>query len=85
MKERERNQFDLTKVFYFQSRNSYTGSKHALRFRIDVADAMNVSIWRQPVCFELAEIADTASFALDEDGYRDMIAWLDAAYAATTN
>jgi len=82
--ERIRNQFDLSVVFYFESKNCYTGSKGKLRFRIDVKDGQILcAIWREDICFELAEIEKTAAFPLDAAGYDQMIAFLDQAYADT--
>lgn len=80
--ERVRNQFDIPDVFYFESKNCYTGSKGKLRFRIDVKDgALICVVWRKDICFELAEIEQTESFSLDADGYQQMIDFLDQAVA----
>lgn len=82
--ERIRNQFDLPEVFYFESKNCYTGSKGKLRFRIDVKDGQLIcAVWRKDICFELAEIEDTAEFPLSAEGYDGMIAYLDRAFADT--
>lgn len=82
--ERIRNQFDLPEVFYFESKNCYTGSKGKLRFRIDVKDGQLIcAVWRKDICFELAEIENTAEFPLSKEGYDEMIAYLDRAFADT--
>ncbi len=81
--EKEKNQFDLPDLFYFEAKNTYTGSKKALRFRIDVKGGMHVAVWRTKLCFALSEMEEEADFPLDTDGYRAMLAWLDDAYART--
>lgn len=82
--ERIRNQFDLPEVFYFESKNCYTGSKGKLRFRIDGKDGQLIcAVWRKDICFELAEIENTAEFPLSKEGYDEMIAYLDRAFADT--
>ena len=75
------NDFDIPRIFYFESGNIFTGSRKDLNFRI-VPDKENltVSVWHGFLCSELAEMEDTGTFPLSEEGHTAMLAWLDKHY-----
>ena len=77
------NDFDIPRIFYFESGNIFTGSRKDLNFRI-VPDKENltVSVWHGFLCSELAEMEDTETFPLSEEGHTAMLAWLDTQYHA---
>ena len=82
-----RNAFDIPKLFYFQSRNIHTGSRGRLRYIIVPEDGqMNVSVWRQDLCFEIVrdrgEIEGTAQFPVSEEGFEQMLAYLQTEFDA---
>ncbi len=77
------NDFDIPRIFYFESENIFTGSRGNLNFRI-VPDKenMTVSIWHGFICSELTEMEATETFPLSEEGHAAMLAWLETQYNA---
>lgn len=75
------NDFDIPRIFYFESGNIFTGSRGDLNFRI-VPDSGNltVSVWHGFICSELAETEAAETFSLSEEGHTAMLAWLDTQY-----
>lgn len=75
------NDFDIPRVFYFESRNIFTGSRGDLNFRIvPEDDKMTVYIWHGFICHELAEMEASEVFPLSEEGHGEMLVWLEAQY-----
>ena len=78
------NDFDIPRIFYFESGNIFTGSRKDLNFRIvPHDDVLDVSVWHCFICSELTEMEDTAQFPMTEEGHGQMIAWLDTKYQAS--
>ena len=51
--------FPLRPFDFFSNRNTYTGSAGQLRYLIKpVQETLEVQVWNQDVCFELAQILD---------------------------
>lgn len=75
------NDFDIPRIFYFESGNIFTGSRRDLNFRI-VPDKENltVSVWHGFICSELTEMEATETFPLSAEGHAAMLAWLDTQY-----
>ena len=77
------NDFDIPRIFYFESGNIFTGSRGDLNFRIVPEEGqLNVSVWHGFICSELTEMEASESFALSEEGHQSMLAWLDTQYRA---
>lgn len=75
------NDFDIPRVFYFESRNIFTGSRGSLNFRIvPEDDKMTAYIWHGFVCHELAEMEASQEFPLSEEGHGEMLRWLEEQY-----
>jgi len=75
------NDFDIPRIFYFESGNIFTGSRGNLNFRIVPADGkLTVYIWHGFICHELAEMEDSHEFALSNDGHAEMLVWLEQVY-----
>lgn len=75
--------FPLRPFDFFSNRNTYTGSAGQLRYLIKpVQETLEVQVWNQDVCFELAQILDCASFPLSPGGLAEIRAWLDGNIAA---
>ncbi len=78
-----RNAFDIPKVFYFEAGNVHTGSRGHLRYRVNPADKqLKVEVWRKDLCYELVQdaIEATATFSQDEEGFQQMLDFLQAEY-----
>ncbi len=74
------NAFDIPRLFYFISKNVFTGSRGNFNFKIVPEDGLQVSIWHGMINSELAEMEASASFALSEEGFAEMLQWLEAEY-----
>ena len=75
------NDFDIPRVFYFESDNYFTGSRGDFNFRIDPKDGiMTVKTWHGFICSEMAEIEAESEFPVTEEGHAQMLAWLETMY-----
>lgn len=76
------NEFDIPRIYYFESRNIFTGSRKDLNFRIvPDDDGLHVTIWHGFLCSELAEPEAHADFPLSVEGHGQMLAWLGEQYS----
>lgn len=83
-----RNAFDIPKVFYFEVGNVHSGSRGKLRYRVKPADGeLHIDVWREDICYELAQergvIAASAAYPVSEEGFQQMLDFLQAEYDRT--
>ncbi len=74
------NAFDIPGLYYFESKNIFTGSRKDFNFRIVPDGALKVSTWHGFLCSELAEMEQEAEFSLSMEGHAEMLAWLEEKY-----
>lgn len=81
------DQFYLPDLYTFRNKNSFYGSLDALRFLVkprigeeELEDALLVCIWTGEYCLAESEVLDEASFPLTEEGYRQLLDWLEEAH-----
>ncbi|MBQ8687072.1 MAG: hypothetical protein IJ512_00830 [Ruminococcus sp.] len=73
--------FDIPKLYYFQSKNVFTGSKNnTFNYKITPGETLKVQLWHGMFCSEKAEIEQEQEFSLDQPGFDEMIAWLEEQY-----
>lgn len=82
--------FEIPKFFYFEAKNSTVGGRNTFNYKIDPVEVavsdeqkekrFSVKIWYGALCSELAEIVSESEFPLNDDGYKDMIYWIDEEY-----
>ena len=73
--------FSLRPFDFFSNRNTYTGSDGRLRYLISPGEeTLDVQVWNQDVCFELAQILESASFPLSPEGLAETRVWLAEQY-----
>ncbi len=78
------NNFDIPRPFYFESGNIFTGSRGNLNFKIIPKDSIfHVSIWHGFICSDLTEMEDSAEFPLSDEGFQNMLDWLETHYQNT--
>lgn len=72
--------FSLRPFDFFSNRNTYTGSAGRLRYLISPGEeTLDVQVWNQDVCFELAQILESASFPLSPEGLAETASgWLSS-------
>ncbi len=77
------NDFDIPRIYYFESSNIFTGSRKDFNFRIvPKEDMLHVTTWHGFLCSDLAEMEKTAQFPLTTEGHAQMLDWLEAAFKA---
>lgn len=75
------NDFDIPRLYYFESGNIFTGSRDSLNFRIVPKDGeMTAFIWHGFICSELAEMEAEQVFPLSKEGFDEMLLWLEEKY-----
>lgn len=75
------NDFDIPRIYYFVSKNIFTGSRKDFNFRIVPEEGeLRVTTWHGFLCSELAEVEDSASFPLSAEGHAQMLVWLEEIY-----
>lgn len=70
------NDFDIPRLYYFESGNDFTGSRGNFNYRIDPGEELKVSTWTGFICSELAEKKTEKSFPMTEEGFQAMLGWL---------
>lgn len=91
--------FYLPNLYTFQNGNAFFGSFRGLRFLVKPVDnekdgvkkldkdckkVFDCCTWYGEFCLEESEVVDTALFPLDEEGYPQVVEWLDAQYHKMT-
>ncbi len=77
--------FYLPNLSTFQNKNTFYGSLDELRFRVayqedeEAGKQFHVCTWPGPYCLAESEVTAEAVFPLDEEGYQEVLAWLEAA------
>lgn len=81
------SQFYLPNLYTFQNKNTFYGSLDELRFRVqpqigseDAEDTLTACVWTGPYALEESEPFAEISFPLDQDGYGQLLDWLETAY-----
>ncbi len=76
------NAFDIPRIYYFESKNTFTGSRKDFNFKIVPDGELKVSVWHGFINSELAQIEQEASFPISEKGHAQMLVWLEEQYQA---
>lgn len=73
--------FDIPRLYYFESKNVYTGSKNqTFNFKITPGENLKVQIWHGMLCSDKAEMETTEEFSLTQEGFDAMIKWLEETF-----
>ena len=75
--------WDLPGLDYFQSKNSFKGSRNDLRFMVTCDDeGFKVMTWTGEKCFECAESTSEKRFEMNEQSLYDINDYLTDEYKA---
>ena len=78
--------FDLRNFYYYQCQNTFTGSLNGFNYKIiPNKEEITALIWYGNICSELAHIDKEKTFKLDEDGFGQLIKWLECEYEKQKN
>jgi hypothetical protein len=73
--------FDLRNFYFYQSGNSFTGSLDGFNYKIEPQkDVFKAMTWSGKLCSELDVMDNENKFPFTEDGFKDMIKWLEDIY-----
>ncbi|RPF43410.1 hypothetical protein EDD70_2374 [Hydrogenoanaerobacterium saccharovorans] len=73
--------FDIRNLEYYKSYNVFTASKDNFRYKITPRDHIfYVEVWYGKLCYEKSQIVEKSEFTLDQDGFENLIAWLEEKY-----
>lgn len=81
----EHSDFYLPNLATFQNDNAWLGSFHGLRFRVkpnfggeeNTSPTLEALVWYGELCLELSQVEAEAVFPMDENGYAELLKWLD--------
>jgi hypothetical protein len=77
--------FDIPKYYYFEAGNSYLGSLNGMNFKIDnTEEELVVYLYYGVKSFELSTPYTQKSFPKSEEGYAELIPWLENEYQTHT-
>ena len=70
---------------YFQMGGHYSGSKRGMNFddfnfHIVPKDEIKVDVWYGVKCYDLSEMVDGKIFEQSNDGYHQMLDWIEEQY-----
>ena len=75
--------FEIPGFYYFEAGNDFSGSMGDFAYKIDNSgEQMHVMTWRGRLCSMKAQIEQTADFSRTEDGFHEMIKWIEDTYKA---
>lgn len=72
--------FDIPQYYYFEAGNEYLGSLKGLNFKIGNGEDLVCYVYYGMKCFQLSEPVQEKKFPKTEQGYKDLISWLEDVY-----
>ena len=72
--------FEIPGFFYFKSGNDFSGSCDDFSYKIQNGEKMKCLTWHGRLCSMKAEIENEAEFERTEEGFAEMIKWLEEKY-----
>lgn len=73
--------FDLRNFYFYQSGNSFTGSLGSFSYKIvPDSDKLKCMTWHGMLCSELAKMEHESEFPFTQEGFDEMIKWLENIY-----
>lgn len=73
--------FDLRNFYFYQCGNIFTGSLNKFNYKIIPNDGeITVLTWHGMLCSNLADIEHEEKFPLTQEGFDNMIKWLESTY-----
>lgn len=74
--------FEIPKFYYFESGNDFSGSKDDFAYKILNGEVLKCLTWHGRLCSMKAEIEHEAEFERTQEGFDNMIKWLEEQYKA---
>lgn len=73
--------FEIPKFYYFDCGNNYSGSKDDFSYKIITDDNLKAMTWHGKLCSMKAKIENEQEFERSEEGFAEMIKWLEERYS----
>ena len=77
--------YDIPQYTYFEFGNTFTGSYGKLSYKIIPGENFTVQIWHSRLCSELADIEEEQTYPMTEDGFHEMLRWLETKHLPENN
>ena len=74
--------FEIPKFYYFESKNDYSGSVGDFAYKIKYGEKLTALAWHGRLCSEKANIEHEKEFELSQEGFDEMVKWLEKIYNA---
>ncbi|MBQ6251746.1 hypothetical protein [Ruminococcus sp.] len=72
--------FEIPKFYYFESGNDFSGSKGDFAYKIANGEKLKCMTWHGRLCSMKAEIEHEAEFEHTQEGFDQLIKWLEEMY-----
>lgn len=72
--------FEIPKFYYFESGNDFSGSKDDFAYKIANGEKLKCMTWHGRLCSMKAQIEHEAEFENSQEGFDELIKWLEAQY-----
>ncbi len=70
--------FDLRNFYFYSSGNDFTGSLKGFNYKIvSSSDKLTAMTWHGMLCSDIAEIENQKEFSMTQEGFDEMIKWLE--------
>jgi len=73
--------FEIPKFYYFESGNDYSGSMGDFAYKIINSNNLKCLTWHGKLCSMKAEIENEKEFEKTQEGFDELIKWLESKYS----
>lgn len=73
--------FEIPKFYYFNSGNDFSGSKNDFSYKVITGEKLKCMTWHGRLCSMKAQIEHEEEFDRTQEGFDQMIKWLEEQYA----
>ena len=73
--------FEVPKFYYFESKNDYSGGVGDFAYKIKYGENLTALTWHGRLCSEKADIEHEKEFPLSQEGFDEMIKWIEEMYS----
>lgn len=75
--------FEIPKFYYFDSGNDYSGSCGDFSYKVITGEKLKIMTWHGKLCSMKADIEQEQEFDRTQEGFDEMIKWLEEQYSKT--
>lgn len=75
--------FEIPKFYYFDCGNDFSGSLDDFSYKVFTGDELKALVWHGRLCSAKAEIEQEKTFPRTQEGFDEMIKWLEECYESS--